>query len=65
LYSLKNIIRQKHLRRTRWAEHGAEEKCISFVVGKRKGTSSFGRPRIRGDDNITADLKDTGWKRVD
>ena len=65
LYSSTNTIRMMNLRRTRWAQHGGEESCITFVAGKPEATRLFGRPRLRGDDNITMDLKDIGWKRVD
>jgi hypothetical protein len=36
-----------------------------YSLENPNGKRPFGRPRLRGDDNITMDLKDIGWKRAD
>jgi hypothetical protein len=35
-----------------------------YSLENPNGERPFGRPRIRGDDNITMDLKNIGWKTV-
>jgi len=34
-------------------------------VGKSEGTTPFGRPRLRGEDNIRMHLMEIGWKGVE
>jgi hypothetical protein len=36
-----------------------------YSLENPNGKRPFGRPRLRGDDNITTDLKDIGLKRVE
>jgi hypothetical protein len=69
LYTSPNISRVIKSRRIRWAGHvalmGAMRNIYSILVGKLEGESPFGRPRRRWEDNITMDLKETGWECVD
>jgi hypothetical protein len=36
-----------------------------IVVGKPEGKRPLGRPRRSWEDNITMDLRETGWEIVD
>jgi hypothetical protein len=39
--------------------HGTDEKCIqNFLVGKSERKRSFGRPRLRLEDNIKMDIRE-------
>ena len=69
LYSSPNIIRVIKSRRMRWAGHVArmvERRGVYRVlVGKTEGNRSFGRPRLRWQDNIKMDLQEVGWRDMD
>jgi len=55
-------------RRIRWRGHVAymgNEKCIEISGLKTKGNISPSRPRSKWEDNIRADLRETGWEYVD
>jgi hypothetical protein len=45
--------------------HGEMRNVYTILVGKPEGNRPFGRPRRRWEDNVTMDLTETGWKRVD
>jgi len=53
----------------RWAGHVArmvEERGVyRFLVGKREGKRTLGRPRRRWVDNIRVDLQEVGCRYVD
>jgi hypothetical protein len=65
LRKLANITRIEKLRRMRWAGHEARMEEIRsahrHLVGKPKEKRPFGRPRRSWEDNITTDLKETGF----
>jgi hypothetical protein len=43
-----------------------ERKMYKVLVGKPEGKRPLGRPRLRWEDGIRMDLKETGWgRRVD
>jgi hypothetical protein len=71
LYSSPDIIRQVKSRRVRWVGHvarmGEERKVYKVLVGKAEGKRPLGRPRLRWEDGIRMDLKETGlgWGGVD
>jgi hypothetical protein len=74
LYSSPNIVRVIKSRRKRWAGHVARmwegRGVYRFLVGRREGKRSVGRPRRRWEDNIKMNLRETGidgenWIRMD
>jgi hypothetical protein len=64
LYSLPNIVWVVKSRRMRWAGHvahmGEGRGVHRFLVEKREGKRSLGRPRHRWEDNIKMDLQEVG-----
>jgi len=69
LYSSPNIVWVIKSRRMRWAGHvahmGEEREVYRFLVGKREGKRSLGRPRRIWVDNIRLDLKEVGCGYMD
>ena len=53
----------------RWAGHvarmGKRRGVQRFLVGKREGKRSLGRPRRRWEDNIMVDLQEVGCGGMD
>jgi hypothetical protein len=41
--------------------HGEMRNTYTILVGKPKEKNQFARPKLRCDDNITVDLKVTGF----
>jgi hypothetical protein len=68
LYSSPSIVRVIR-ERMRWAEHvarmGDVRGTYSILVGKPEGRRPLGRPRLRWEDNIKMDLRETGFGDVD
>jgi hypothetical protein len=68
LYSSPNIITHKS-RTMRWAGHvarmGEERNVYEALMGKPEGKRPLGRPKLRWEDRIRMDLKETGWGSVD
>jgi hypothetical protein len=64
LYSFPDIIRQVKSRRMRLAGHvvriGEERKVYKVLVAKPEGKRPPGRPRLRWEDGIGMDLRETG-----
>jgi hypothetical protein len=46
-----------------YCTNGREEKCKTFV-GKLERKRSLVKPKCRGEDNITMDLKEISWKAL-
>jgi hypothetical protein len=44
---------------------GEERKVYKVLVGKPEGKKPLGRPRLRWEDWIRMDLRETGWESVD
>jgi hypothetical protein len=44
---------------------GEERKVYKVLVGKSEGKKPLGRPRLRWEDWIRMDLRETGWENVD
>jgi hypothetical protein len=69
LYSSPNIVRVIKSRRMRWAGHvvrmGESRVAYRVLVGKPEGRRPMGRPRLRWEDNIKADLRELGCVYVD
>jgi hypothetical protein len=69
LYSLPSIVRVIKARRMRWAGHvasmGEVRGAYNILVGRPEGRRPLGRPRRRWEDNITVDLRETGFGDVD
>jgi hypothetical protein len=67
LYSAPNIIIQIKSR-MKWAGHvarmGEERKVYKVLVGKPDGKRPLGRPRVRWEDGIRMDLRQTAWRSV-
>jgi hypothetical protein len=65
LYSSPNIIRQRKLRRMRWAglvaRMGEERKVYTVLVGNPEGKRPLGRPKRRWVDGIRMDLGEIDW----
>jgi hypothetical protein len=65
LYSSPSIIRMIKSRRMRWGGHvarmGERRNAYTILVGMPEGK----RPRCRWMDNITMDLRETGWDGMD
>jgi hypothetical protein len=66
--SLIVVIVYEQSRRMRWVGHVAcmEEmrNAYKIVNGKSEGKRPLRRPRHRWEDNITMDIRETGWKGV-
>ena len=64
LYSSPNIIRNRKLRRLRWAGYVAHmqqsRNAYRVLMEKREGKRPLGRPRCRWEDNIKMDLREVG-----
>jgi hypothetical protein len=64
LYSSPNIVRVIKSSRVRWARHvarmGEGRGVYRVLVGRPEGKRSLGRPRLRWEDNIKMDLRETG-----
>jgi hypothetical protein len=64
LYSSPNIFRVIKSRRMRWAGHvarmGEARGVYRVLVGRPEGKRPLGRPRLRWEDNIKMDLRETG-----
>ena len=64
LYSLPSIVRVIKSR-MKWAGHaacmGQRRGVYRVVVGKPVGKRQLGRPRRRGQDDITMDLQEVYW----
>jgi hypothetical protein len=64
LYSSPNIFRVIISRRMRWAGHvarmGEGRGVYRVLVGRPEGKRPLGRPRLRWEDNIKMDLRETG-----
>jgi hypothetical protein len=41
------------------------ERCVQGLVGKSEGKRPLGRPRIRWEGNINADLQEVGYGCID
>jgi hypothetical protein len=69
LYSIPDTIRQVKSRRMRWAGHvvrmGEERKVYKVLVGNSEGRRPLGRPRLRWEDGVRMDLRETGLGGVD
>jgi hypothetical protein len=44
---------------------GEERKVYKVLVGKPEGKRPLRRPRLRWEDGINMDLRDTGWGDVE
>jgi hypothetical protein len=42
-----------------------EKNVYRILVGKPEGKRPLGRPRCRSEDNITMDVRQTGWRCMD
>jgi hypothetical protein len=64
-----SIIRIMNSKRIRWAGHEARMEYVKNVnevlIGKTEGKRRHGRIRRRWEDNVTMDLRETGWGIVD
>jgi hypothetical protein len=64
LYSSPNSIRQIKSRRMRWAGHvtrmGEERNVYRVLMEKPEGKKPLGRPRLRWEDGIRIDFRETG-----
>jgi hypothetical protein len=40
---------------------GKERCAYRVLVGRPEGRRTFGRPRLRWEDNINMDLQEVGW----
>jgi hypothetical protein len=69
LYSSPIIIRVVKSMRMRWERHvarmEAKRNAYRILVGKPEGKRPLGRPRRRWVENITLDLRGTGWDDMD
>jgi hypothetical protein len=68
LYFSPSIIRMIKSRRVIWAGHLAqvgEMNAYRISVGKPKGRSQLGRPNLRWEDNVTMNLREMNWYRLD
>jgi hypothetical protein len=69
LYSSSDVIRQIKSRRMRWAGHvarmGEGRNVYRVLVGKPEGKRPLERPRLRWEDGIKMDLRETGWGGVE
>jgi hypothetical protein len=67
LYSSPNIVRVIKSRRMSWAGHvalmAAGRGVYRVLVGRPEGKRPLGRPRLRWEDNIKMDLRETGIDR--
>jgi hypothetical protein len=45
--------------------NGGKRNAYRILVGKPEGKKPLGRPRRRWVDNITMNLRETGWNGVD
>ncbi|KAJ4445342.1 hypothetical protein ANN_07147 [Periplaneta americana] len=65
LYSSPDIIRNIKSRRSRWAGHvarmGESRNAYRVLVGRPEEKRSFGRRRLRWEDNIKMDLREVGY----
>jgi hypothetical protein len=64
MYSSPTILRVMKSRRMRWAGHvaymGEGRGVYRVLVGKPEGKRPMGRLRLRGMDNINADIQEVG-----
>ena len=66
MYPSKDVILMMNLRwMRRGGRMGKRRNTYRYSLENPNGKRPFGRTRLRGDDNITMDIKDIGWKRVD
>jgi hypothetical protein len=70
LYSSPNIVRVIKSRRMRWAGHVARmvegRGVYRVLVGRPEGKRPLRRPRLRWEDNIKMDLRETDqWGELD
>jgi hypothetical protein len=69
LYTSPNVTRVINLRSMIWAGHvarmGEVRNAYNILVGKPEGKRPLGRPSRRWEDNITMDLRETGWEGVE
>jgi hypothetical protein len=69
LYFSPNIIRMIKSKMIRWAVNVARMEAprtaYRILVGKPGGKRPLGRPRRRWVDNVTLDLRETGWDGMD
>jgi hypothetical protein len=64
LYSSPNTVRVIKSRRLRWTGHvarmGKRRGVYRFLVERPEGKRPVGRPRLKWEDNIKLDLRETG-----
>jgi len=69
LHCSPNIVRVIKSRRMRWAGHvgcmGERRGVYRVLVGKPEEKRSFGRHRLRWEDNIKVDLQEVGCGGMD
>jgi hypothetical protein len=69
MYTAPHVVRVIISRGMRWAGHvagmGEMRNAYKILIGKPEGRKPLGRPKRGWKDNITMDLRKTGWECVD